>query len=345
MIPFPSQSQGFGPFVSRLAIAITALAAVVLLWLLSEAALILFASILVAVALCGLAKLVTRFVGVPYFLSLLIVTFVLFALIALPVSLFGSHLLAQYDAIAVDIPKAVSSIQQSVEAHPWGRFIEGVIAGADFSNAAAPVTMHVASLISSVSKVLTYMILTLFGGLYLAIDPDRYLNGLIYFTPIHYRRQVQRFLDRSGSSLRIWLFTQLLVVIMNGVFAGVGLWALGVDAPLALAMLGGALSFVPYAGTIVAMAIAGLASLPQGAVFALYAVAVFAAASFLEGYLITPYIQSKTLSLPPVVLIFSMLAFTLLFGALGVILAAPLTVVLMVAVEILTTEDPNAAEV
>ncbi|MCI0600253.1 MAG: AI-2E family transporter, partial [Beijerinckiaceae bacterium] len=95
----------------------------------------------------------------------------------------------------------------------------------------------------------------------------------------------------------------------------------------------GALSFVPYVGTIVAMVIGALAALPQGVDFAISALIVFGAASFFEGYLITPYIQSKTLSLPPVILIFAIFAFTILFGMLGVILAAPLTVVSMVALD------------
>ncbi len=50
-----------------------------------------------------------------------------------------------------------------------------------------------------------------------------------------------------------------------------------------------------------------------------------------RGYFITPYIQSKALSLPPVVLIFAIFTFTLLFGTLGIILAAPLTVIAIVA--------------
>jgi hypothetical protein len=50
---------------------------------------------------------------------------------------------------------------------------------------------------------------------------------------------------------------------MNGTFAGVGPWAFGAEGTAALAMLGGALSFVPYVGTIVAMVVRALATLPQ----------------------------------------------------------------------------------
>jgi predicted PurR-regulated permease PerM len=153
----------------------------------------------------------------------------------------------------------------------------------------------------------------------------------VRFTPVNYRDRVQQFVEPSGSSLRTWLTTQLLVVVINGIFSGMGLWAFGVDDVAALAVLAGLLSFIPYVGTIIAMMIGGLATLPQGAVFALYA--VLGSTSVIEGYFVTPYIQSKTLSLPPVVLIFAIFTFTILFGTLGIILAAPLTVVSIAALD------------
>jgi predicted PurR-regulated permease PerM len=328
-----SQNESPDPLLRWMRRVATVVVVAILLWLLSEVVLVIFTSILIAIALCGLANPITKLTRVPHVLAVLIATLIVVVSVSLPISLFGARLLAQYDAIAEDIPQTITTIRQAVEAHPWGRFVEGFIVGDDISKLTAPFTAHVASLVTSTGKVLSYVMIMLFGGIYLAMDPGRYINGLMYFTPANYKDRMQSFIKRSGTTLRRWLFTQLLVVVMNGVFAGVALWAFGVDAPVALAMLGGALAFIPYVGTLVAMAIGALAALPQGPAFALYAVIAFGAASFLEGYLITPYIQAKTLSLPPVIIIFSILGFTLLFGVLGVILAAPLTIVLMIALD------------
>jgi predicted PurR-regulated permease PerM len=310
-----------------------ALSAVILLWLLSEALLVIFASIVIAVGLTGLAKPITTFTKLPHVLAVLIATIVVVLIIGWPFSYFGTRLWAQFDEIARDIPAAITSIKDALEGHASVQFLEENFEGFDFSRMAAPVAAHLTSFVSSVGTVLSYVIILLFGGVYLAMDPDRYVNGAIYLTPQNHREIVQHFLARSGTTLRMWLFTQLLVVLMNGAFAGAGLWAFGVEGAAALAMLGGALSFIPYVGTLVAMVIGGLAALPQGVEFSVYALIVFGAASFFEGYLITPYIQSKTLSLPPVILIFSIFGFTILFGMLGVILAAPLTVICMVALD------------
>jgi predicted PurR-regulated permease PerM len=328
-----SPNESPGPLLLWMRQVAFVVVASLVVWLLSDVVLIIFSSILIGIALCGLAKPITSHIGAPHFFAVMIAALVVVAGISLPFSLFGARLLAQYDEIALDIPNAIATIRHAIETHPFGRFVEDIIGGADPSKMAAPLTTHVVSIVAATGKVLSYVIIMLFGGIYLAIDPDRYINGLIHFTPITYKDRVQSFITRSGSTLRWWLSTQLLVVIMNGVFAGLGLWAFGVEAPVALAMLGGALAFVPYVGTIVAMAIGALASFPQGPAFALFALIGFGAASFVEGYLITPYIQSKTLSLPPVILIFSMLAFALLFGTLGVILAAPLTIIIMIALD------------
>src|SRR5262249_23429072 len=147
---------------------------------------------------------------------------------------------------------------------------------------------HLTSIVSSVGAVMAYATLLLFGGIYLAIDPDLYVRGVLRLTPEQYRGRVQAFADASASSLRIWLLTQLVVVLLNGVFAGIGLWALGVDGAAALATLGGLLSFIPYVGTIVAMLIGALAALPQGTNYAFYVLLIFSIATIVEGYFITP---------------------------------------------------------
>jgi hypothetical protein len=60
---------------------------------------------------------------------------------------------------------------------------------------------------------------------------------------------------------------------------------------------------------------------------------------FVEGNLLTPIVQAEVVKLPPVVTLFAALIFGLLLGPIGVLLAAPLTVVLLVAVNCFYNED------
>jgi predicted PurR-regulated permease PerM len=306
----------------------------VVVWLVSKLLLVIFASILIAIALCGLAKPITKYARIPHSLAVLLSTLLLIAAIGWPLTEFGSRLWAQFDAIAKDLPATINSIKQVLEEHESIRFIEQTFGEINLSNVAAPVAARLTSVISSIGEVLAYVVLLLFGGVYLALNPSLYLRGFMRFIPSDYRDRAQSFIEQSGSLLRAWLSTQLLVVLMNAVAGGLGLWFLGVDGAAALAMLGGLLSFIPYIGTIVAMLIGALAALAQGPTYAFYVLMVFGLVSVVEGYFITPYIQSKTLALPPVVLIFAIFAFGILFGTLGIILAAPLVVVLMIAIDI-----------
>ncbi len=322
-----------GPSVSRIVPLVLVAVAGLLLWQLADVALIGFFAILVAVAFCGLAEPISRYLKLPHAAAVLIVALIFIGLIAAPLTIYGNRLWAQFDEVALDIPASLESLKRTIESHPSGRLLEGLVGGADFSKAVTPVAQNLGALAAALGTITSYATFMLFGGIYLAIDPGRYINGLIRFTPVARRERSRHFLARSGTSLRTWLFTQLLVVLMNGIFSMLGLWAFGVHAAVALGILAGVLSFIPYVGTIAAMVIGALAALTQGPQYAVYALAVLGAVSFLEGYFVTPYIQSRTLSIPPVTLLFSLFAFTVLFGTLGIILAAPLTIVVIVAID------------
>ena len=110
-------------------------------------------------------------------LAVLIATLVVVAAIGGPFMTYGSRLWAQFDEIAMDIPRAVNSIKTSLEAHPSVQFLEQIVGDIDFSKIAAPVVMHMTSVISVVSTIIAYALLLLFGGVYLALSPDLYVNG------------------------------------------------------------------------------------------------------------------------------------------------------------------------
>jgi predicted PurR-regulated permease PerM len=336
--PKGNDASGAAPvnFALRSAIVAVIVAAIVAgaitLWRLTDLLPIIFATILLALAWRGTADFVSRRTGLPFALSLVFVAFGLVAAIYFSASLFGAQLLAQYDEVALDIPAAVALIERVIEEHPWGRFVEKAMS-LDFSQAAAPVAYKFGEALGSVGGALGMSIFVIIGAAYLAADPESATSGALALTPPERREDMSRFIGRSGSALRQWLVIQLYVVGMNAAFAAILLWAFNVPAPLAIATISGALAFIPYFGSIVALVIAALVALPHGAGTAALAALAVGGASFVEGYLITPYLQGKSLMVPPVALLFFMLVFGTLFGAMGVALAVPATVVVFTAWE------------
>ena len=137
----------------------------------------------------------------------------------------------------------------------------------------------------------------------------------------------------SERALRLWLKGQLIAMVAVGLLVGLGLWALGMPSALALGLLAGMLEFIPFAGPLIAAIPAILLALAVGPDMALWVLLLYFAVQQFEGYVLTPLVQQYAVDLPGVVLLFSLLAFGTLFGTLGLILAAPLTVVSYVLVK------------
>lgn len=118
-----------------------------------------------------------------------------------------------------------------------------------------------------------------------------------------------------------------------GVLTGLGLWALGVPAALGLAIIATLLDFVPLVGPIAAAVPAILLALTVDPRTGLLTTLLYLVVQQIEGNLLQPLVQQRAVELPPALLLFALIGAGLLFGVLGVLLAAPLTVVIFVLVK------------
>ena len=82
------------------------------------------------------------------------------------------------------------------------------------------------------------------------------------------------------------------------------------------------MEFIPFLGPFLSALPAILIALAVSPDLALYVLLLYVGVQQLEGYVLTPLVQQYAVDLPGVVLLFSLLGFGLLFGTLGVILAA-----------------------
>jgi len=176
-------------------------------------------------------------------------------------------------------------------------------------------------------------------AIYIAVQPQRYRQLVLRLVPPDYACRTEELLDRSELVLRRWLGGQLVVMGVIGVLSGIGLWALGIDAALALGLASGLLCFVPYIGAVIAAVPAVLVALTQSPTQALLVVAMYAAVHFVEGNFISPLVQEEATDLPPVLSLVSVIAVGALFGPSAVLVAAPLTLFLMLTTEVLYVEE------
>ncbi len=167
---------------------------------------------------------------------------------------------------------------------------------------------------------------------YLLRDWDKLVAYIHDLLPRDIEPVIAQLAKDSDEMLGAFLRGQFLVMLALSTIYSVGLWVIGLDFALLIGLIAGLVSFVPYLGLIVGVAIAGLAVLFQtGDAFQLFWVfLVFGVAQLIEGMLLTPLLVGERIGLHPVTVIFAVLAGGQLFGFFGVLLALPVAAVLAV---------------
>lgn len=143
---------------------------------------------------------------------------------------------------------------------------------------------------------------------------------------------ISKLVRQSDEVLGSFIRGQLSVMLALSLIYSVGLGIVGLEFALLIGLIAGLVSFVPYMGFIVGIAIAGVAAIMQFGVgiHLLYIGIVFMVGQMLEGMVLTPYLVGDRIGLHPVAVIFAVLAGGQLFGFLGILLALPVAAVLAV---------------
>lgn len=166
---------------------------------------------------------------------------------------------------------------------------------------------------------------------YLLRDFDVMVARIGRLVPPSRRDRVFQIARESDAALSNFLKGQTVVMLGLAVIWSVGLTIVGLEHALAIGVLSGILSFVPYLGPAVGVILGGISALVQGDMFMLGGVAVvFVLSQGIENYFLTPKFVGDRIGLHPVMVIFSVMAGGQLFGFFGVLLALPVAAVVTV---------------
>jgi predicted PurR-regulated permease PerM len=168
---------------------------------------------------------------------------------------------------------------------------------------------------------------------YLLRDWDDMAAKLDALIPRHWHVKVHEVGSEVDGVLAEFLRGQISVMLLMSVFYSVTLWLVGLEFALPIGIVAGMLVFIPYLGMIAGLLMATLAAVMQFTEFSsvLWVWAVFGAGQLLEGTLVTPWLVGERIGLHPLAVIFALLAFGQLFGFFGILLALPLSAILLVA--------------
>jgi predicted PurR-regulated permease PerM len=334
-----SAGMSLGTFTARLLVILVIAALAAAAWQLSDILVLLFGAILLAVGLRAAARVISRLTRMRQTLALAVVVIIGMVAFGAALWLFGTVVARQLDEVLQTAPAGLGLLLSWLRESPYGRQFLEQVRGVNVAGATGWATSVVTGTVTSITRGLGYTVITFFVAIYLAAQPGRYRQLCLRLIPPVHRGTIEHLFDVVGDILQRWLVGQLVVMGTIGLLSGVGLWLLGIEAAFALGLMGGLLCFIPFVGAILAAVPATLVALTQGPVYAGSVVLMYVGVHFIEGNFITPLVQAEATSLPPVLAILSTVAFSILFGPSGVLLAAPLTLLLMAVVEVLYVQE------
>ncbi|MGW5959034.1 AI-2E family transporter [Methylorubrum thiocyanatum] len=139
-------------------------------------------------------------------------------------------------------------------------------------------------------------------------------------------------MDDAAGRLGTYFLAQLGMNAAFGVLIGLGLWAIGVPSPILWGVFSALMRFVPYIGAFISglLPVALAAAVDPGWSMAVWTAALFLIAEPLFGHVIEPLLYGHSTGLSPFAVIVSTLFWGFLWGPVGLILATPFTVCLVV---------------
>jgi len=324
---------------------------------------------LIAILLCGwvfylLAPVLTPFVAagllaymgdpladrlqklkLPRTVAVVIVFLATFLLIGLLVLLVGPLIKTQVSALFSALPDIAHQVEQ-VWLPTWldwlnvepgedigiGAFLAryGDMAGSWSGKILLGVGKSGGALMAAVLSLFLIPILTF----YMLRDWDAFMAHLSALIPDRQRETVLELARETDSVLGAFLRGQMLVMLALASIYTLGLSLVGLKFAIAIGVVAGLVSFVPYLGFVFGIGLAGLTvALEPNPIWNLVGVvATFTIAQLIEGSFLTPKLVGDRIGLHPVIVIFAVAAGGQLFGFFGILLALPAASVLSVLI-------------
>jgi predicted PurR-regulated permease PerM len=333
-------------------------------WYFAATLFLIFAGMLLGVALNAMTAMLGRIVKLPHALRLTIVCLVLAGLLSGVVFLGGATIRQQATALSDTIKSQLVSVKALLEkngidtsyfelggpnAAPADSSTPATTspprnlpsAGALASSGGAIVSQTFKLLLGTVSAVGNFFIV-LFLGLTFAAQPAVYRKGLLFMAPARHRARATIIVDRIGETLERWLIAQIITMFAVFAVTWIGLAIIGIPGSFILGVQAGLLAFIPTVGALIAGLIVVLASLATGWVAAASALVLFLGVHALESYILTPIIQRQALDIPPATLFGFQILLGVVFGIWGIALALPLIAIAKVLIDYFKSDESSA---
>lgn len=184
-------------------------------------------------------------------------------------------------------------------------------------------------------NLVSLFVVTPVVAFYMLLDWDRMVDKVDSWVPRDHLETVRQIARDIDAAIAGFVRGQGTLCLILGAFYAVGLTLLGLNFGLLIGFFAGLISFIPFVGSFVGLALSlGVAFVqfwPEWYWVAAVA-AVFFSGQFIEGNILQPWLMGRSVGLHPVWLMFSLFAFGFLFGFVGLLIAVPTAAAIAVLV-------------
>lgn len=193
---------------------------------------------------------------------------------------------------------------------------------------------NVVSSASSIAVQLLNIIIIPFVLFFLLLDFPGIGKKFVASFPAYRQPGVRATLATVDEVLGQYVRGSVIVALIQGSVATIGLWIIGVNSPFVLGLMTAFLDFIPYVGLITSLVVASIVAAFSGDPVSAKIIAVvvmFLAMKLLEGTVLGPKIVGSKVGIHPVLMILSLMIFGYFLGFVGLLIAVPSTALIMLA--------------
>jgi predicted PurR-regulated permease PerM len=182
----------------------------------------------------------------------------------------------------------------------------------------------------SILNTLGLLIITPVVAFYLLLDWEAMVRGVDNLLPRDHRVEIRTLLNELDRSIAAVFRGQGSVILVLCIYYATSLSLVGLSFGLAVGIISGLLSFIPFVGFFIGLVLSvGIATVQFWPNWVLIVVVfvIYMIGQFLEGNVLYPNLVGSSIGINPVWLMFALFAFALLFGFVGLLLAVPLSAI------------------
>ena len=327
-------------FFRRLIMTVIVVAAALLIWNTLHIFLLIFLGIILAVFLRKSGLWFSSMARIPEGLGISMVIIALGLCAVAAITFMAPQIVAQVGELSRLIPSSWQQLKQSVSHDPLGGwFIQNLPSLQGVSGVLGGLMHQATAWLYSAFGLVTSAVIIVILGIFFAFDANLYVQGIAGLFPSEKRKGILTTLQGLGSTLYWWLLGRLISMVIIGLMTVLGLWLLGIPLVLTLGTFAAVMTFIPNLGPIISVIPAALLALQVGWAESASVVGLYAGIQVVESNLVTPFVQKRMVAIPPGLILSAQIVMGVLQGALGILIATPLTGSLMVLTKQLYIQD------